>query len=133
MSTREVPAATETRAFPEEKFLAWLDESSTPAFVSVHRKQYYAYCFEFGIAGCGSTREEAIQDATVLLVKYLIVCFSEGRRYEDAKKSPPMRIRLKSRFLAMRAKLSRIGPSLSRLDWPISVPTTSLDVQHLAH
>ena len=132
MSTR-APAPERERAFPEEGFLAWLDETNTPALISQQREQFYAYCFEFGIAGSGSTREAAIEDATGLLVRYLLVSFSEGRSYKEAKKSPPLRIRFKSWLLLAWGKLTSIGPSLSKLGRLISIPTTSPDAKRLAH
>jgi predicted RNase H-like HicB family nuclease len=129
----KVPAAAELPAFPEEDFLTWLGEPSTPALISERHKQYYAYCFEFGIAGSGATRDEAIEDASDLLVRYLVVSFSEGRPYQETKKSPPLLVRLRSWYLVAQTKLLRIKPSLSRLGGLISVPTTNHDAQRLAH
>lgn len=118
----------------KQKFLAWLDETSTRALISEDRGRFYAHCIEFGVAGSGATKEEAIEDATALLVRYLVVSYSEGRSYRETKKSPPVGIRLRSLYLVARTKLLHgIRPSLSRLDWLISVPTTNLDSQRLAH
>jgi len=128
-----VPVAAKSKAFPEEEFLTWLDETSTPALISERHGQFYAYCFEFGIAGSGPTREAAIEDATGLLVRYLVVSFSEGRSYREAKKSPPAGVRFKSSLLLAWSKLTRIGPSLSKLGRLISIPTTSPDAGRLAH
>lgn len=134
MDARGTPAVADPQASPEEEFLSWLGETSTPALISESHERYYAYCFEFGIAGSGTTKDEAIQDAVGLLVRYLAVSFSEGRSYRETKKSPPARIRLRSWYLVARAKLlRRIKPSLSRLGWLISVPTTNRDTQRLAH
>jgi hypothetical protein len=134
MNARNTPAPAERQAFPEDKFLAWLDEDSTTALISESHDRYYAYCFEFGIAGSGPTKEEAVEDAVSLLMRYLVVSFSEGRSYRGAKKSPPKRIRLRSWYLVVRAKLlRRIRPSLSRLGGLISVPTTNRDTQPLIH
>lgn len=119
---------------PEQALRSWLEETSTPALISERRGRYYAHCFEFGIAGSGATRDEAIDDASGLLVRYLAVSFSEGRSYRETKKSPPVRIRLQSWYLRASAKLLRqIRPSLSRLGGLISVPTTNRDTQPLAH
>lgn len=133
MDARQAPATAGPQA-PKQAFLAWLDETSTRALISEDHGRYYAHCFEFGIAGSGATKDEAIEDATALLVRYLVVSYSEGRSYRETKKSPPVRIRLKSWYLAARTKLLwGIGPSLSRLGWLISVPTTNPDTQRLAH
>lgn len=134
MDARETPVVAAPSAFSEEEFLAWLGEDSTPALISEGHQQYHAYCFEFGIAGSGATKDEAIQDAVGLLVRYLLVSFSEGRPYQEAKKSPPAQIRLRSWYLVARTRLlRRLKPPLSRLGWLISVPTTNRDAQRLAH
>lgn len=134
MNASNTPAPAERQAFPEDEFLAWLDEDSTTALISESHDRYYAYCFEFGIAGSGATRQEAVGDAVNLLMRYLVVSFSEGLPYRDAKKSPPKRIRLRSWYLVARTKLlRRIRPSISRLGGLISVPTTNRDTQRLAH
>lgn len=134
MSARDTSAAVAQEVFPEEEFRAWLDEDSTKALISKEHGQFYAYCFEFGIAGSGATKEEAVDDAVRLLMHYLVVSFSEGRPYQDAKKPPPKRIRLRSWYLFARAKLlRRLRPSLSRLGWLTSVPTTHRDTHRLAH
>lgn len=133
MNASETPAAAERQAFPDDEFLAWLDEKSTTALISESHDQFYAYCVEFGIAGSGATKEEAVDDAVSLLMRYLIVSFSEGRPYRDAKKSPPIRLRVRSWYLFSRTKLLRGIKPLSRLGWLISVPTTNRDAQRLAH
>lgn len=133
MGTSEAPAATKPEIPPGEEFLAWLGETSTPALISERHEQFYAYCFELGIAGSGSTREAAIEEATDLLVSYLAVSFSEGRSYEEAKKPPPLQVRVRSWVWVAWGKLLRIGPSLSRLGRLISVPTTSPNSRRLAH
>lgn len=134
MNVRETPVSARRETFPEDEFLAWLDEDSTTALISESHGRYYAYCFEFGIAGSGATKEEAVDDAVNLLMRYLVLSFSEGRPYRDSKKSPPRRVRLRSWYLAARTKLfRRIKPSLSRLGWLTSVPTTNHDIQRLAH
>lgn len=109
-------------------FLAWLDEMSTPAVISASHGQYYAFCVEFGISGSGATKDEAISDATELLMRYLAVSFSEGRLYRDSKKSPPARIRIRSWYLFARAKFSRRPkPPPSHSGWLISVPMAEHD------
>lgn len=134
MDAPNTPASAERHAFSEAYFLEWLDEMSTPALISADHDRYYAFCVDFGIAGSGTTKDEAIKDATDLLVRYLVVSFSEGRPYRYSKKSPPMRIRLRSWYLKARTKfLRRIRPSLSRLGGLISVPTTDRDSHRLAH
>lgn len=133
MNVRESPAPAEQQVFPEQAFRAWLDEDSTTALVSESHDQYYAYCVEFGIAGSGATKEAAVEDAVNLLVRYLIVSFSEGRSYRDTKKSPPVRIRLRSWYLIARRKFLRKIKPLSRLGWLTSVPTTNHDSHLLAH
>lgn len=133
MDVRQASATAEPQV-SQQPFLAWLDETSTRALISEDHGRYYAHCFEFGIAGSGATKDEAIKDATDLLVRYLVVSFSEGRSYRETKKSPPVWIRLKSWYLVARTKLLRgIRPSLSRLGWLISVPTTNPETQRLAH
>lgn len=117
----------------EEEFLAWLGEDSTVALISEDHKRCYAYCFEFGIAGSGATKDEAVEDVGKLLMRYLVVSFSEGRSYRDSKKTPPKRIRLRSWYLVAQAKLLRGIEPLSRLGRLISVPTNSPDAQRLAH
>lgn len=134
MSVRETPVPEERQAFSEDEFLAWLDEDSTTALISESHDRSYAYCFEFGIAGSGATKEEAVDDAVNLLMRYLVLSFSEGRPYRDSKKSPPKRVRLRSWYLVARTKLlRRIKPSLSRLGGLTSVPTTNRDMHRLAH
>jgi hypothetical protein len=133
VSAHHSQAKAERQAFPGDEFLAWLDEDSTTALISESHGQYYAYCVEFGIAGSGSTKEAAVDDAVNLLMRYLAVSFSEGRPYRDSKKSPPVRLRLRSWYLLVRAKLLRGIKPLSRLGWLISVPTTNRDSQRLAH
>jgi predicted RNase H-like HicB family nuclease len=133
VSAPKTPAIAERQALPEDKFLAWLDEDSTTALISRSHGQYYAHCVEFGIAGSGATKEEAVDDAVNLLMRYLVVSFSEGRPYQDSKKSPPARLRLRSWYLYVRTKLLRGIKPLSRLGWLISVPTTNRDSQRLAH
>jgi hypothetical protein len=123
----------ERRAFSEADFLGWLDETSTPALISTGHDQYYALCVEFGIAGSGATKDEAIEDAVNLLMRYLAVSYSEGRSYRDSKKAPPARVRLRSWYLLGRRKLLRgVRPKLSRLGWLISVPIDR-DTRRLAH
>jgi hypothetical protein len=124
---------SERQAFPEDQFLAWLDEDSTPALISESHGRYYAYCVEFGIAGSGATKDEALSDAVGLLMRYLIVCFSEDRPYRESKKSVPASLRLRSWYLFLRAKLLRKIKPLSRLGWLTSVPTTNHGSHRLAH
>lgn len=99
MSAPQTPAPAEREAFPEDQFLAWLDEPTTPALISQSHDQHYAYCVEFGIAGSGATKDEAVENATRLLMGYLIVSFSEGRPYRETKKAPPAKVRLRSWYL----------------------------------
>lgn len=131
MSTRNCPAPSIDQISSDE-FLSWLEENSTTALVSEKHDRYYAYCFEFGIAGSGETEREAVEDAANLLVRYLVTNFSEGRSYRDAKKRPPAQIRLRSWYLLARHKMRGVRP-LSRLGGLISVPTTSNDAHRLAH
>jgi hypothetical protein len=133
MGAYEVSPTGKQSAFSDDEFLAWLDEDSTLALVSESHDRYYAYCVEFGIAGSGATREEAIDDAVNLLMRYLAVSFLEGRPYRDAKKPPPKRIRLRSLYLLARKRFLRQIKPLSRLGGLTSVPTTKLDPQRLAH
>lgn len=133
MSTPEAPAVGRPGISSKEEFLEWVGEASTPALISERHEQFYAYCFEFGIAGSGPTREAAVEEATDLLVSYLAVSFSEGRSYGEAKKPPPFQIRVRSWVWVAWGKLLRIGPSLSRLGRLISVPTTSPNARRLAH
>lgn len=129
----QTPAAAERQAFPdEEQFRAWLGEESTAALIFESHGRYHAFCVEFGISGSGATQEEAFADATGLLVRYLIVCFSEGRSYREAKKAPPINLRLRSWYLYLRTKIRGINP-FSRLGWLTSVPTINRDSQRLAH
>lgn len=128
-----MPATAEQMAFPEDAFLAWLDENSTTALISERHHQFYAHCVEFGIAGSGATREEAVDDAVNLLMRYLVASFSEGRSYRDTKKRPPARLRARSWYLFLRTKLLRGIKPLPRLGWLISVPTNNRDAQRLAH
>lgn len=134
MDACDTPVTAERTAFSEADFLDWLGEASTPALISTNHDHFYAFCVEFGIAGSGSTKDDAIEDAKNLLARYLLVSFSEGRPYRDTKKSPPKRIRLQSWYLIVRSKIfRRIRPSLSRLGWLISVPTADRDTHRLAH
>lgn len=134
MTAPKTPALSEEKAGPDEEFLAWLDETDTPALIAPRHERYYAYCMEFGIAGSGRTEEEAVQDAVDLLIRYLIASFSEGRAYRDSKKPPPVHIRLRWWYLTIRGRfLRRVKPSLSRLGGLISVPTTDRDARRLAH
>lgn len=134
MSARETPVSAERQAFPEDEFLAWLDETSTPLLISESHDRFYAFCVEFGIAGSGATRQDAREDAIQLLMSYLVISFSEGRPYREAKKAPPKRVRLRSWYLVARTKLlRRMKPPLSRLGWLTSVPTTNRDTRRLAH
>jgi hypothetical protein len=127
------PAVAERQAFPdEEEFRAWLGEESTTALIFESHGRYHAFCVEFGIAGSGATKEEAVADAAGLLIHYLIVCFSEERSYREAKKAPPFNLRLRSWYLYLRTKVRGIKP-LSRLGWLTSVPTINRDSQRLAH
>jgi hypothetical protein len=132
MSVRESPVPAEQQAFPEQEFLAWLDEDSTAALISESHDQFYAYCVEFNIAGSGATKDAAVEDAVRLLMRYLVVSFSEGRPYRDTKKSPPARIRLQSWYLIARRRFLRKIKPLSRLGWLTSVPTTNHDSHRLA-
>lgn len=132
MNVRASSVPAEQQAFPEQEFLAWLDEESTTALISESRGQFYAYCVEFGISGSGPTKEAALQDAVCLLMRYLIVSFSEDRPYRDTKKPPPARIRLQSWYLIARRKILRKIKPLSRLGWLTSVPTTNHDSHRLA-
>lgn len=133
MDARNTPAPAERVSFSEDNFLAWLGEMDTPALISTGHDRYYAFCVEFGIAGSGATKDEAIKDATHLLMRYLLVSFAEGRLYRDSKKAPPMRVRLQSWYLVARKRfLRRVRPPLSRLGWLVSVPTTDRDTHSLA-
>ena len=131
MDAPNTPASAERPAFPEADFREWLDEEGTPALISTSRDQYYAYCVKFGIAGSGKTKDEAIQDVTALLMRYLMVSFLEGRPYRDTKKRPPLGIRLQSWFWKLRLKLQGIMPPLSHVGRLISVPTAASN--HDAH
>ena len=129
-----MPAQAERPALCEADFRDWLDETSTPALISKSHDRYYAYCVEFGVAGSGDTKDDAIGDATDLLIRYLAASFTEGRSYRKSKKRPPLGIRLRSWYLLARRRfLRRLKPSLSRLGWLISVPTTDHDIHRLAH
>jgi predicted RNase H-like HicB family nuclease len=132
MNVRASSVSAERQAFPEQEFLAWLDEETTTALISESHGQFYAYCVEFGISGSGPTKEEALQDAVSLLMRYLLVSFSEDRPYRDTKKPPPARIRLQSWYLFARRKTLRKIKPLSRLGWLTSVPTTNHDSHRLA-
>lgn len=135
MDAPDTPASAERPVFSEADFREWLDEEGTPALISTSRDQYYAYCVKFGIAGSGKTKDEAIQDATELLMRYLVVSFLEDRPYRDTKKSPPLGIRLQSWFWELRLKLQGITPPLSHVERLISVPTAASnhDAFPLAH
>jgi hypothetical protein len=134
MNARQTPATVERQAFSEDQFLAWLDETTTPALISESHDQFYAYCVEFGVAGSGATEDEALDDAINLLMSYLLVSFSEGRSYRKTKKAPPAKVRLRRWYLLARKRLlGRIRPSLSRLGGLVSVPTTNRNSQPLAH
>lgn len=132
MNVRESSVPAEQQAFPEQEFLAWLDEETTTALISESHDQFYAYCVEFGISGSGPTKEAAVQDAVRLPMGYLVVSFSEGRPYRSTKKRPPARIRLQSWYLIARRKFLRKVKPLSRLGWLTSVPTTNHDSRRLA-
>jgi hypothetical protein len=132
MDVRESPAPAEQEAFPEQEFREWLGEESTTALISESHEQVYAYCFEFGIAGSGATKDAAVEDAVNLLMRYLLVSFSEGRSYRESKKRPPGRIRLQSWYLIARRKVLRKIKPLSRVGWLTSVPTTNHDSHRLA-
>jgi predicted RNase H-like HicB family nuclease len=133
MEASHAPVSAQRDAFSRADFLEWLDETNTPALVSFDHDRYYAFCVEFGVAGSGTSTDEAVRDATELLMKYLAVSFSEGRSYRESKKSPPKQIRLRSWYLVARTKLLRgVKPSLSRLGGLISVPMTDHDIYHLA-
>jgi hypothetical protein len=133
VSAPKTSASAERQAFPDDQFLAWLDEDRTTALISESHGQIYAYCVEFGIAGSGATKQEAVDDAVNLLMRYLILSFSEGRSYRESKKSPPVRLRVRSWYLFVRTRLLRGIKPLSRLGGLISVPTTNRDSQRLAH
>jgi predicted RNase H-like HicB family nuclease len=134
MDAPSTPASAERHTFSEADFLDWLDETSTPALISTSHDRYYAFCVEFGVAGTGATEDEAVRDATSLLMRYLTASFSEGRAYRDSKKSPPLRVRLRSWYLIVRTKFLRhVKPSLSRLGGLISVPMTDRDTHGLVH
>lgn len=121
-------------AFSEADFHEWLDEDGTPALISYSHDRYYAHCVKFGLVGSGSSKDEAVNEATNLLVRYLVVSFSEGRSYQDAQKPAPRRIRFWFRYLEARKKVRGIKPSFSRVGALISVPTVaSPDTQHLVH
>jgi hypothetical protein len=132
MKLRESPTSAKSQAFPEQEFREWLGEESTTALISESHEQVYAYCFEFGITGSGATKDAAIEDAANLLVRYLLVSFSEGRSYRESKKRPPARIRLQSWYLIARRKILRKIKPLSRVEWLTSVPTTNHDSHQLA-
>ena len=133
MDARNTPATAERVPFSEADFLKWLGEERTPALISTNHERYYAFCVEFGIAGSGATEDEAVRDATDLLMKYLLVSFAEGRPYRESKKSPPTQIRVRSWYLVVRKRfLGRLKPSLSRLGGLISVPTTDRNWHGLA-
>ncbi len=134
MNARQTPADAERPAFSEVDFLAWLDEERTSVLISEDHGQVYAFCVEFGIAGSGRTKDEAVQNAVDLMMGYLVLSYYEGRSYRDAKKRPPVNVRLRSWYLVVRTKLLRgIKPPLSRLGGLVSVPTTNRDARHLAH
>jgi predicted RNase H-like HicB family nuclease len=135
MDAPNTPASAERQVFPEADFREWLDEEGTPALISTSRDQYYAYCVKFGIAGSGKTQDEAIQDATELLMRYLMVSFLEGRPYRASKKRPPLRIRLQTWFWELQQKFQRITPPLSHVGRLISVPTaaSNYDAHPLVH
>lgn len=132
MNVRESSVHSEQQAFSEQKFHSWLDEKTTPVLIFESHNQFYAYCVEFGVSGSGATKEAAKQDAVDLLMRYLLVSFSEGRSYQAAKKRPPARIRLQSWYLFVRRKFLRKIKPLSRLGWLTSVPTTNHDTHRLA-
>lgn len=125
MDTPQTPASADKGAFSEADFLAWLGESGTPALISERHNRFYAHCYCFGIAGTGHSREEAIEDVTRLLMQYLTAAFSEGCSYEEAKKSPPVSVRLRTWYLKVGAGLLRGIKPLSRVGQLISVPTGS--------
>jgi hypothetical protein len=134
METQEPATKAAGKSASEAEFLNWLGETSTPALISSKHDRYYAFCVEFGIAGSGRTRDEAVRDAAGLLIRYLVLSYSEGRAYEDSKKAPPRRVRLRSWYFIAHDRLLRLTrPSLSRLGGLVSVPTTDRDTHLLAH
>ena len=134
MDASNTPANAERQAFPSAEFSAWLDEEYTTALVSEDHGQFYAYCVEFGIAGSGATKEEAVSKVVGLLMRYLVVSYSEGQSYADTKKTPSRGIRLRRSYLTVRTKLlGRVKPPLSRLGGLISVPMTDRDTHGLVH
>lgn len=135
MDAPNTPASAERPVFSDADFRKWLDEDGTPALISTSRDQYYAYCVKFGIAGSGKTQDEAIQDATELLMRYLMVSFLEGRSYRNTKKRPPLRIRFQTWFWELQQKFQGITPPLSHVGRLISVPTaaSNYDAHPLVH
>lgn len=134
MNARNTPAQAERQVFETDDFLHWLDEFSTPAVISESHDRYFAYCVEFGIAGSGRSKEQAVEEAGALLIRYLVVSFAEGRPYRETKKSPPVKVRARSWYLAVRRRfLGKVKPSLSRLGWLTEVPTTDRDTRGLVH
>jgi hypothetical protein len=134
MNARRTSVNAERRPFSQANFLAWLDEESTKALISEDHGQYYAYCVEFGISSYGRSKEEAVDKAVDLMMRYLVLSYCEGRSYREAKKAPPLGVRLRSRYLLVREKFLRgIKPPFSNLGGLILVPTNDRDVRHLAH
>jgi hypothetical protein len=134
MNARRTSAEARRTAFSQIDFLAWLDEESTTALISEGHGLVYAYCVEFGIAGSGRNEDEAVKDAVNLMMRYLVLSYCEGRSYRDAKKPPPLSVRLRAWYLVVRAKLSSgLKLPLSHLGGLVLVPTTDRDARHLAH
>jgi hypothetical protein len=131
MDAPHTPASAERRAFSEAGFHSWLGEEGTPALISESHDRYYAYCFKFDVAGTGETKEQAIDEVTRLLMRYLVVSYLDGCSYEDTKNTPPLDIRLRTSYLALRSKLRGISAPLSRMGGLISVPTDAAG--HSAH
>ena len=134
MAATGIRSTVNGQSLSDAELLEWVDEEATPALISSSRGRFYAHCVKFGIAGSGDTADEAIQDVTEILIRYLAVSFSEGRSYKEATKPAPIRIRLQSWYLRARAKASRkVKPSLSRLGGLTFVPTIDHEAQRLAH
>jgi hypothetical protein len=126
MEVQGTHVSAERQTFSAAEFHQWLDQEGTPALISRDHGQYYAYCYEFGVAGMGPSEAEAIKDAERLLVRHLVVSYLQGCSYQAARKRPPARVRLKASYLELRRRFLRgIRPPLSRVGRLISVPTES--------
>jgi hypothetical protein len=84
-----------SRAYTEEAFVDWLERDGAPALISRSHGRFYVHCIDFGVAGAGASKEEAVSDATRLLTVYLQAAYVTGLSYEQAQKPIPRGIRFR--------------------------------------